>query len=175
MTKDFYKYKYELLYIDNHTKENTKSKLIDNVKGLHFYYYKKNNTSTYILDVTEKENNIYNVKEEIDKKIINQNISYSKLIKIINSRDELNFVSDYITKKTNNNNKIIPLSIEINIKNNKITGAFARLIKVTKGDNIITSSKFSRDKSNINDDIVKVDEEGNISITSKKNNQIIKI
>ena len=68
MNKDLYKYEYELSYIDKNTKENIKSNLIDNEKELYFYYYKKNNDDMHILEVIEKKNKIFTVKEEINKK-----------------------------------------------------------------------------------------------------------
>ena len=138
MNKIFYSYHYEQLYIDNNIEEYITYNLVDKVKKICFNYCIKNNNEVYMVKVFQITNKKYKIKEKINKIKTIKNISYSKLLRIINRTTELNFVLRYINKK--NNNTISNKHISIIINNNKITDYYNKIVKKIKnGKTIITT------------------------------------
>ena len=101
MSSVFYRYNYELSYIDNATKVLTKCNIIDgDEEGLSFFFTSKNGNEFYKLVVKEIKNSMFVVKEKINTIETTKIISRSELLKIINSTENLKFVVDYINNKS---------------------------------------------------------------------------
>ena len=100
MSSVFYRYNYELAYIDNATKVLTKCNIIDgHEEGLSFFFTSKNGNEFYKLVVKEIKNSMFSVKEKINTIETTKIISRAELLKIISSTKNLKFVADYIDNK----------------------------------------------------------------------------
>ena len=147
MNNILYSYHYEKLYIDNNIEKYITYNLVDRVKKLYFNYCKKINNKLYIVKVFQITNKKYKIKEKINNIKTSKIITYSKLLRIINSTDKLNFVLQYINKK--NNNIILNKYISIIINNNKITNYYNKIVKKIKnGKTIITTILSQNTNSN---------------------------
>ena len=142
MKEVFYYYDYELFYVNTNVKKHIKYNLLDSGNRIYFNYYIKKNNEIYIINVVQIDFKIFKIKEEKNKIKSMSTISYSKLLKIINSTDGLNFVLKYIDKKNNNLISYNRKYTYVKIRTNKVTGNYSKTTKKIKnGKTIITTSK----------------------------------
>ena len=100
MSSVFYRYNYNLSFVDDTTKQVTKHTIIDGDKGLSFKYISINGKEFYKFEALEIKNGTFAIKEKINTVETTKTLSYTELLNIINTTDILKFVLDYINKKS---------------------------------------------------------------------------